>query len=107
MGTQRRECLDHVVILGERHLPEVLAEYARHYNGYRPHQRLNQEPPQRQPGHAVDITARIECGQVIGAQISEHRAAERARNARSAPMNESWHGTGLRSRQLARAGQVI
>jgi len=75
-GTLRRECLDHVLILGERHLREVLAEYARHYNGHRPHQGLQQEPPQRQPGHAVDITARIERRQVIGGLISEYfRAA--------------------------------
>ena len=60
VGTLRRECLDHVLILGERHLRKVLAEYARHYNGHRPHQGLQQEPPLRQPGRAVDITARIE-----------------------------------------------
>jgi len=37
------ECLDHLLILGERRLGEVLAEYARHYNGYRPHQGLQQD----------------------------------------------------------------
>jgi transposase InsO family protein len=76
VGTLRRECLDRVLILGERHLREVPAVYARHYNGHRPQQSLQQEPPQRQPGHAVDITARIERRQVIGGLISEyHRAA--------------------------------
>jgi putative transposase len=75
VGTLRRECLDHVLILGERHLREVLAEYSRHYNEHRPHQGLQQEPPQRQPGHVVDITARIERKQVIGGLISEYRRA--------------------------------
>jgi transposase InsO family protein len=75
VGTLRRECLDHVLILGERHLRRILAEYARHYNGHRPHQGLQQEPPQRQPGHTTDITARIERRQVLGGQISEYRRA--------------------------------
>lgn len=75
VGTLRRECLDHVLILGERHLRKVLAEYARHYNGHRPHQGLQQEPPLRQPGEAVDITARIERRKVLGGLISEYQRA--------------------------------
>jgi putative transposase len=75
VGTIRRECLDHVLILGERHLRKVVAEFARHYNEHRPHQSLQQEPPW-QPGGAVDITARIEHRHVLGGLISEyHRAA--------------------------------
>jgi putative transposase len=75
VGTLRRECLDHILILGEGHLGEVLAEFARHYNGHRPHQSLRQEPPRR-PGRAVDITARIERRQVLCGLINEyHRAA--------------------------------
>jgi transposase InsO family protein len=75
VGTLRRECMDHVLILGEQHLREVLAEYVRHYNGYRPHQRLRQEPPLREPDHVADITATIECRQVLGGLISEYRRA--------------------------------
>jgi transposase InsO family protein len=75
VGTLRRECLDHVLILGEWHLRKVLAEYVRHYNGHRPHQGLQQEPPLREPGHAADITAPIEHSQVLGGLISEYRRA--------------------------------
>jgi transposase InsO family protein len=75
VGTLRRECLDHVLVLGEQHLRKVLAEYARHYNGHRPHQGLKQEPPLHQPSHMLDITARIERRQVLGGLISEYRRA--------------------------------
>ena len=75
VGTLRRECLDHVLILGERHLRKILAEYTRHYNGHRPHQGLQQKPPLRQPGHPVDISVRIERRQILGGLISEYRRA--------------------------------
>jgi putative transposase len=75
VGTLRRECLDHVLILGKQHLREVLAEYVRHYNGHRPHQGLRQEPPLLEPGHVADITAAIERRQVLGGLISEYRRA--------------------------------
>ena len=64
-----------MLILGEQHLRKVLAEYARHYNGHRPHQGLQQKPPLPQSGHAVDITARIERRSVVGGLISEYRRA--------------------------------
>jgi putative transposase len=75
VGTLRRECLDHVLILDEWQLREVLAEYARYYNGHRPHQALQQESSQPQSGHAIDITARIERRQILGGLISEYRRA--------------------------------
>jgi transposase InsO family protein len=75
VGTLRRECLDHMLILSERHLRNVLAEYTGHYNGHRPHQALHQESPQRQPSRAVDITARIERRQVLDGLITEYRRA--------------------------------
>jgi putative transposase len=75
VGTLRHECLDHVLILGERHLRSTLAEYARHYNDYRPHQGLHQESPRRQSSQTTDITTRIERRQVLGGLISEYRRA--------------------------------
>jgi putative transposase len=45
VGSARRECLDRMLIAGERHLRLVLGEYADHYNGHRPHRTLHQNPP--------------------------------------------------------------
>jgi transposase InsO family protein len=45
VGTVRRELLDRMLIFGCRQLRSVLAEYADHYNGHRPHRALGQAPP--------------------------------------------------------------
>ena len=46
LGSVRRECLDHVVVLGERHLQRVLREYCLSYfNLARPHQGIDQLVP--------------------------------------------------------------
>jgi transposase InsO family protein len=45
IGTLRRECLDHLLITGPRHLAVVLREYVEHYNTHRPHRSLDQHPP--------------------------------------------------------------
>ena len=73
MGTLRRECLDHLLIYGERHLGRILAGYARHYNHHRPHQSREQRPPLHEPGQAVDVTARIRRRQVVRGLINEYR----------------------------------
>ena len=45
LGSVRRECLDHVLILGERQLSRVLREYVAFFNRARPHQGLEQATP--------------------------------------------------------------
>ena len=50
LGSVRRECLDHIVILGERQLRRVLREYIESYfNTARPHQGLGQRMPRPSP----------------------------------------------------------
>ena len=45
LGSVRRECVDHLLILGERHLGRVLAAYVGHFNAARPHQGIGQRAP--------------------------------------------------------------
>src|SRR5207237_6810818 len=63
VGTVRRECLDWMLILGERQLEQVLHEYAEHYNTARPHRALRlRSPVARRPpastGGEIASTAR-------------------------------------------------
>jgi putative transposase len=46
LGSVRRECLDYVLILGERHLHQVIKEFVRYYNCARPHQGIGQRIPE-------------------------------------------------------------
>jgi transposase InsO family protein len=45
IGSIRRECLDHVVIFGERHLRHILLSYHDYYNGARTHLALRKDAP--------------------------------------------------------------
>ena len=45
IGSIRRECTDHVIPFGRRHLLRVLREYVDYYNGSRPHQSLDRNAP--------------------------------------------------------------
>jgi len=73
VGSARRECLDRMLITGERHLRLVLGEYASHYNSHRPHRSLHQEPP---AGHAhppAEVThMRVLCRDRLGGLIHEY-----------------------------------
>ena len=45
IGSIRREILDHVVVLGERHLRHILRSYMTYYNEARTHLALNKDAP--------------------------------------------------------------
>jgi putative transposase len=65
-----------MLIFGCRQLRSVLAEYADHYNGHRPHRALEQEPPLR-PGVPVTLAppARIVRRDRLGGLIHEYAQA--------------------------------
>jgi len=56
MGSIRRDCLDHVVVFGERHLRHLLRTYAAYYNQTRTHLSLNKDSP---VSRAVEVVGRI------------------------------------------------
>src|SRR5215475_4410415 len=45
IGSIRRECTDHIIALGERHLRRVLRSYARYYKEMRTHRSLDKDSP--------------------------------------------------------------
>jgi transposase InsO family protein len=46
IGTLRRECLDHLIVLHEQHLMAVLRAFVTYYNQQRPHQPLGLHTPE-------------------------------------------------------------
>ncbi len=66
--TARRECLDHVLILGRDHLERVIREFAGHYNGNRPHRGLDlavPEPSMAEPSIDGTVSRRDRLGGLI------------------------------------------
>ena len=58
VGTVRRECLDWLLILGPRHLEQVLKECEGHYNAARPHRALELRTPLAR-GHPAQPTGPV------------------------------------------------
>ncbi len=60
LGSVRRECLDHFVILNERHLHRLVKEHNAYFNHARPHQGIEQRVPCRTaPWDAPGVTAML------------------------------------------------
>ena len=96
--TARAECTDRMLIFGQRHLSMVLAQYARHYNGRRPHRGRELSPPAPDYPVADLSTERIKRRAVLGGLINEYeRAALKAQlRTSSALLNPT--GDGIRRR---------
>ena len=55
IGSIRRECVDHFVVLGEEHLRRILRAYARYYNDIRTHRSLDKDAPVSRPVQRTGI----------------------------------------------------
>ena len=78
VGTVRRECLDHLLITGRRHLLRVLHSYVQHYNRHRPHRSLDLSAPEqseRQGMAEPPATKQIHRRDVLGGLIHEYERA--------------------------------
>src|SRR5437016_4952472 len=63
IGSIRRECVDHLVVLGEAHLRRILTKYAAYYNEFRTHRSLNKDAPIHR---AIQHVGRIASAPVLG-----------------------------------------
>ena len=57
IGSIKRECLDHVIVLNESHLRNILTDYFFYYNKYRTHLGINKDSPEGRP---VQIDGKID-----------------------------------------------
>ncbi len=75
--TLRREQPDRTLILGDLHLDLMLREYLTHYNGHRPHQSRQQQPPgiETQPVRDAADLRSVRRKPVVAAVINEYHHA--------------------------------
>ena len=75
IGSIRRECLDHIIILSERHLKRVLSSYVTYYHGARTHLSLIKDAPDGREVQTIEKGRVVELNQVGGLHHLYTRAA--------------------------------
>ena len=53
IGSIRRECVDHIIVLGEAHLRRILKSYTEYYNRVRTHRSLDKDAPVSRPVQSI------------------------------------------------------
>jgi len=75
IGSIRRECLDHVIVMNEKHLRRILAAYFIYYHRWRVHQSLEMDCPEHRNVHMLDRGRVVEIGHIGGLHHHYERAA--------------------------------
>ena len=75
VGSIRRECLDHTLVLNERHLKRVLTDYFGYYHRWRTHRALEMDSPEGRETQAVERGRVVEIGEVGGLHHHYERIA--------------------------------
>ncbi len=86
IGTIRRECLDFLIPLNERHLRSMLKEWVAHYNRGRPHSSLGPGIPDARSGHwrvkpcghNLPVDRQVAAKSILGGLHHEYRLKRRA-----------------------------
>jgi putative transposase len=73
--TVRQECLDHLLVVSQRHLEALLAEYIRHYNEARPHRGLQLDQPLPRPANSANVDGKVILHNVLGGIVHEYQRA--------------------------------
>jgi len=76
LGSIRRECLDHLLILGEAHLRRALREYIQYFNDARPHQGIQQRTPMPSgPAHVLRGQGTVRAIPILGGLHHDYQRA--------------------------------
>jgi Integrase core domain len=89
--TARTEVTNRMLIFSERHLRIVMARYARHYNGRRPHRALQLQPPSPTTPRPISPVNRSSAGPSSAA--SSTNTSEPLKD-QVTPEAQFWHPTG-------------
>jgi putative transposase len=90
IGSIRRECLDHVIVLHERHLRRLLTDYFRYYHDWRTHRALDMDCPVPRPVQRPEIGPIREVPEVGGLHHHYERQAAWWHGGSSARFSWRW-----------------